>query len=264
MLRRYSAFFLLLLVTTTGCGVSSHMLTAEREVVAPKRPIVMRTFLSPTSRAAHRPTPDPRVPRLDLNDSPEVQRELSSYTSKHRPFITDGLSRGERYLGLIETVFLRHQVPLELAAVAHVESRFISTARSPSGAVGMWQFMNSSARHFGLQVGKRRDDRTDVGKSTEAAARYLKELYQKFDDWQLALAAYNGGPARVQKAIDRCGTKDVFALGPCGLRQETLRFVAKVIAIAFITRSPDLYGFESDLDPALLRLLKLRTERSLP
>jgi hypothetical protein len=128
-------------------------------------------------------------------------------------------------------VFRQEGVPLELLAVAEVESAFDPLALSPKGARGLWQFMPATAERFGLRVEGARDERTLPALSTRAAARYLRELYARFGDWRLALAAYNTGEGRIERAIRRGGTRDFVRLAALGLLpEETRRYVPAVLA----------------------------------
>jgi membrane-bound lytic murein transglycosylase D len=136
-------------------------------------------------------------------------------------------------------------VPSELVSVAAVESGLNTKAASPAGAKGMWQFMKSTARVYGLKVDRSRDDRTDFKRSTEAAAQHLRDLFIAFQDWHLALAAYNAGRGAINKLMNRTGEEDFWDLARGGhLPGETKRFVPKVIALSLIVNNPDQYGFE--------------------
>ncbi len=128
----------------------------------------------------------------------------------------------------VQESFQAEGVPLELLEVGWVESRFNPLALSPKGARGVWQLMPATARRYGLQVSAERDDRTDLRLSTRVAARHLAELYQKFGDWPLALAAYNAGPDRVDTAAARAGTQDFWKLRPW-LPAETQEYVPSVL-----------------------------------
>jgi hypothetical protein len=131
---------------------------------------------------------------------------------------------------VIENILSEEGVPRELIWVGLVESGYDRAARSPKNAVGMWQLIPETARRFGLVVG-RVDERIDTVKATRAAARYLRLLYETFGDWQLALAAYNAGEARVQSAIGRAGTRDFRALADGQyLPRETRAYVPAVMA----------------------------------
>ena len=131
----------------------------------------------------------------------------------------------------IEPILRSEGIPAELSAVVLVESGGLTTALSPKGARGIWQFMPDTARRYGLVVNESRDDRTDTEKSTRAAAHYLSDLYREFGDWPLALAAYNAGELAVRGAMDRSGFR---AFGPVSARgllpSETRNYVPAVAA----------------------------------
>ena len=156
-----------------------------------------------------------------------------------RALALDVAARAPRVLGLEVSRQARMPAPLgepevapaTLLSVARVESSFNPLAVSPKGARGMWQFMPATARHFGLRVDARYDDRLDPQRSTIAAARYLHFLHGLFGDWKLALAAYNAGENRVSRAIRNGGTRDFFELSRRRLLPlETRRYVPSVLA----------------------------------
>jgi soluble lytic murein transglycosylase-like protein len=121
-------------------------------------------------------------------------------------------------------------LPSGLTSVVAVESAFDPRALSPKGARGLWQLMPATARRYGLSVEPSSDERLDPAKSTRAAASYLKDLYAQFQDWPLALAAYNAGEDRVAKALSRTGARDFWTLRRRGaLPQETLKYVPAVL-----------------------------------
>lgn len=125
-------------------------------------------------------------------------------------------------------IFAEEGVPLQLLVVAEVESGFDPSALSVKGAGGLWQFMPDTARRYGLRVDKRMDERLHAARSTRAAARYLRDLYLLFGDWQLALAAYNAGEQRIAAAIDRAGSRDFKRFVEL-LPGETRRYVSAII-----------------------------------
>jgi membrane-bound lytic murein transglycosylase D len=131
---------------------------------------------------------------------------------------------------IIEPILREEHVPTDLSAIVLVESGGQPAALSRKGARGLWQFMPDTARRYGLIVNPERDERLDVGRSTHAAARYLRDLYGKFGDWQLTFAAYNAGEDLVQRAMERNRTKDFTLLSNGGsLPLETRRYVPAVI-----------------------------------
>jgi len=152
-----------------------------------------------------------------------------------RPVITEiilGLSAF--YFPLIEEVFDCNELPLELKYLAIIESALNPRARSRVGAVGLWQFMYGTAKGLNLEVNTLVDERRDVLKSTQAAARYLKQLYDVYKDWHLVIAAYNCGPGNVNKAIDRAGGKTDYWKIYFALPRETREFVPAYIATTYI------------------------------
>lgn len=184
-----------------------------------------------------------RYPSIEVPQRVDFLLYTADYLAKHRQTILKSLERREPYYPLLKRAFSERGLPLDLMNVALIESNYKPEAKSPSGAVGMWQFIASTARQYGLEVGWLRDDRTDVYKSTHAAARHLEDLYNKFDDWYLAIAAYNGGVTGVKRAIRRAGSRDFFEISRQGfLRKETRSYVKKVLAVTAILRNPEEFG----------------------
>jgi soluble lytic murein transglycosylase-like protein len=132
----------------------------------------------------------------------------------------------------IEPILREQGVPAELSAVVLVESGGLTTALSPKGARGVWQFMPDTGRRYGLVVNGPRDDRTDIEKSTRAAAHYLKDLYSQFGDWSLALAAYNAGELAVRAAMDRSGLREFDSISARSLLPAETRTYVPAVAAA--------------------------------
>lgn len=148
-----------------------------------------------------------------------------------------GLSVSEMRLDLlrpaVEPILRSHGVPIDLAGVILVESGGRTSALSPKGARGLWQLMPDTARRYGLRVDEIQDDRLDLSRATDAAARYLHDLYAQFGDWKLALAAYNTGEANVGNAIERAHIQDFDQLSNLRLLPlETRNYVPRVLAAA--------------------------------
>jgi hypothetical protein len=148
------------------------------------------------------------------------------------------IDRVNQLRSTLEPVLSSEGVPAELSAVVLVESGGIAAALSPKGARGVWQLMPDTARRYGLVIDGAHDDRTDVIKSTHAAARYLRDLYTKFGDWSLAMAAYNAGEDAVERALDRASSRDFNAIARAGmLPQETRNYVPAVLNAIGRTKS---------------------------
>jgi membrane-bound lytic murein transglycosylase D len=179
---------------------------------------------------------------------------IELFQGRLRGFIEDGLTRGGPYLGMIQDVFRAEGLPLDLAYVPLIESAFKPNALSRAKARGVWQFMRTTAKENGLRHDWYVDERSDPEKATRAAARYLKTLNSMFDgDWHLALASYNGGPGRVQRAMKRSGMDDFWQLSsrPKSLPRETREYVPMILAAIVIARNPAQYGFDVSPQPPL-------------
>ena len=175
-----------------------------------------------------------------------VLKYVELFQGRLRGFIQEGLDRGSDYLPMIQSVFRAEGLPLDLAYVPLIESAFKTNALSRASAKGVWQFMRPTALENGLKHDWYVDERSDPHKATRAAAKYLKTLGRMFDgDWHLALASYNGGPGRVQRAMKRYGRDDFWTLSanPRYLPRETREYVPMILAAVIIARNPSQYGF---------------------
>lgn len=150
------------------------------------------------------------LPSIRLNA--QAAGFVKTYLEKNDETLMKVKERSKPYFQIMDTVFYRYGLPLELKYLAVVESKLKTTAVSRAGASGPWQIMPSTARCLGLKVTARNDERNHTLKSTQAAARYLQSLYDQFDDWLLVIAAYNAGPAKVQKAIRLSGSRNFWRL----------------------------------------------------
>lgn len=145
---------------------------------------------------------------LPFNDV--VRNYMVAYSEKRGVTMQQAMALSDYYFPIFEECFRRYGLPLELKYLAVVESMLKPTAMSRAGALGLWQFMFRTARSYGLRIDSFVDERMDVEKATEAAARYLKNLYDMLGDWPLAISAYNCGSGNVNKAIRRAGGKRDF------------------------------------------------------
>jgi len=173
-----------------------------------------------------------------LND--RVKAALKYLQTHRSAVIAQAFWRARRYAGLMRAIFRENDLPEELVNLAFVESDVNPRATSRAKAAGIWQFVPSTARLYGMRTTTSLDERRDPEKSTRAAAEHLKSLYVRFQAWPLALAAYNAGEAAVQRALDRQKTRDFWQLR---LPKETKHFVPKFMAMTMISRDPNRYGF---------------------
>ena len=177
------------------------------------------------------------------------QRVLSYielFQGRLHDFIQEGLKRGSKYLPMIQGVFRAEGLPLDLAYIPLIESAFKPNALSRAKAKGVWQFMRGTGIENGLRQDRYVDERSDPEKATVAAAGYLSTLSKIFDgDWHLALASYNGGPGRVQRAMKRGRLNDFWKLSakPNLLPRETREYVPMILAAVVIARNPGAIRF---------------------
>jgi membrane-bound lytic murein transglycosylase D len=182
---------------------------------------------------------------IEIPLNKKVLSYVQLFTGRLQGYLEEGLSRGARYLPMIQDVFRAEGLPLDLAYVPLIESAFKPNALSRAKAKGIWQFMRGTGLENGLKHDWYIDERSDPEKATRAAARYLKTLHKMFDgDWHLALASYNGGPGRVQRAMRRSGRKDFWSLTATTryLPRETRDYVPLILAAVIVARNPAQYG----------------------
>jgi membrane-bound lytic murein transglycosylase D len=196
-----------------------------------------------------------KVVKADLeateHDVPIPQNErvlayVELFQGRLRDYIHESLTRGTKYLPMIQNVFRAEGLPLDLAYIPVIESGFKTNALSKASARGPWQFMKPTAADHGLRTDWYVDERSDPEKATIAAAKYLKTLYNMFDqDWHLVLAAYNGGLGRLQRAMKRSGQNDFWQLASSTryLPRETRDYVPLILAAIIVAKNPTQYGF---------------------
>ncbi len=260
-----SALLLLLLPLLGGCGSvvaggprGETTPTPLPELEGPERPYLS----TPASPSPALPEPDSsRVLPLDpILDSPwahepgmkeEVNRWIESFRTREAALFRQAMSRMGEYREVVEEGLRERRLPPSLAYLPIVESWYSPTAVSWVGAAGLWQFMPPTARGMGLQVDRLVDERRDPFRATPLALDFLQGLNARFHSWFLALAAYNGGPGRMERVLRRRGgepSDGLFFEIRRDLPRETRNFVPRFLAAATIARDPAAYGFE-DLEP---------------
>lgn len=182
----------------------------------------------------------------------EVKKWIDFFRTSGRPTFKRWLERSSRYFPLIQSELELNGLPRDLAYVVMIESGFTAHAMSHADAVGPWQFIQSTANRYGLKTYWWLDERRDLRKSTQAAIRYMRDLYREFESWYLVAASYNMGENGLRRNINKQKTHDYWKL--CerkALPQETCDYIPKLLATVLIAKAPSLYGFRdlSSLEP---------------
>jgi membrane-bound lytic murein transglycosylase D len=189
---------------------------------------------------------------LEINDA--VLSYINYFsTERGRRTLLAGLRRAGRYKPMISRILAEEGVPQELIYLAQAESGFLPRAVSHKSAVGMWQFIRARGREYGLNQTAYHDDRLDPEKATRSAARHLKDLYQRFGDWYLAIAGYNCGDGCVERAVQRTGYADFWEVrARRALPRETTNYVPIIVAMSIMHKNAKDYGLEDiEVDPPL-------------
>lgn len=174
-----------------------------------------------------------------------VEGWIDYFTGRGRPHMERYLSRSGRYLPSMKKILKNASMPEDLVYLALIESGFNLRAKSRAKAVGPWQFMKATGQRYGLRVDGWIDERRDPIRSTEAAAKYLKDLYLMFESWYLAASAYNAGEYKILRGIEQLKTNNYWNLCETNfLRRETKDYIPKLIAAAIIAKNAERYGFE--------------------
>jgi membrane-bound lytic murein transglycosylase D len=190
-------------------------------------------------------TIEPAKHHVPFEFNQKVAEWIQYFSQKDRERFQRYLDRGEPYREVIENILEENNVPADIYYLGLIESGFDFHAKSRASAVGVWQFIRSTGKLYGLGVDAYIDERKDPIRATEAAAKHLRDLYHEFQSWYLAMAAYNAGPGRIRQAIRRAGgTHDFWELvEKKKLPRETMEYVPKFLAARYIGEHPDLFAF---------------------
>lgn len=186
---------------------------------------------------------------LPITFNAQVRRWIDIFQTRYHERFRLWLSRSGRYIPMMRQILREHGLPDDLVYLAMIESGFSCHARSRAAAVGPWQFIAGTGRHYGLKINSWVDERKDPVKSTKAAARYLRDLYEEFGAWYLACAGYNAGEGKIRRAL-RYHKADNFwdiahpAKRRSYIKRETRNYIPKMIAAAIIAKDPASYGFK--------------------
>jgi len=185
---------------------------------------------------------------IPLVEEDRFNAYVNLFTNRYSTVFQKWLNRSNQYIYIVRDIFRREGVPDDLTYLPFTESGFNPSITSHAGACGMWQFMKGTGRMYGLDTDFWVDERRDFEKATRAAARHLKDLYNSLGDWYLALAAYNAGQGKINTAIKRYGTNDFYELSSrekTYLRPETKDYVPKFLALRYLARNYQEFGFET-------------------
>ncbi len=184
---------------------------------------------------------------FDFQYNESVRNSIIFFSYRRKGLIKAAMVRKEMYFPLFEKVLDKYQLPMELKYLAIVESALNAKAKSHAGAQGLWQFMPGTGRLYGLHRNSRVDDRLNIYKATEAACQHFCDLYSRYHDWNLVLAAYNAGPGNVNKAIRRAGgtTTDYWAIRQY-LPKETQNYVPSFIAVNYMMKYYNAHNIQDD------------------
>ena len=191
--------------------------------------------------------PEESIFGIPYSHNHKVERHMRFFHTAIRDRFEQWLDRLARYRPLVEGIFSEFDLPSDLVFLSLVESGFNPNAYSRARATGPWQFMKSTARLYGLRVDQYVDERRDPIKSTVAAARYLRDLYDLFGTWPLAMAAYNAGEGKVLRALQKARAESFWDIAQTRhIRRETKEYVPRFVAATIIAKNPDRYGFSSE------------------
>lgn len=205
---------------------------------------------------------------LDSFDIPIVFNEAVEYfikyfTTTKRKVFSNWLKRSEKYVPIMREILRENGLPEDLVYMAMIESGFNPRAYSPAKASGPWQFIYETGKRYGLRVDYWVDERRDPEKSTVAAARYLKDLFNQFGCWFLAAASYNVGEKRVEKVLEIHNTRDFWELAKYNtLPRETREYIPKLIAAAIIAKNPEQFGFQNISYDNPIQFLRVKVPRA--
>lgn len=243
----------LTLLLSVGCSVSCQAKN-DRNVAgmhhAAPKPAVETIIVREAVPEGHLNIENPVIPTevafagqtidLDRVDMYErLDRELTSMVYTHGNTLLL-IKRANKYFPILEPILKKNKVPVDLLYLACVESTLNQRALSPAKAAGLWQFMPSTAKQYGLEVNEWVDERYDIEKETEAACRYLLKAFNEYGNWESAAASYNGGTSRITTELEKQLADSAFDLY---LVDETSRYMFRILATKLIMENPSLYGF---------------------
>lgn len=248
-------FIPFLLVGLTGCESIRTRSEIARSQEQATDELVAQVEVKPENdiEAEDLPIPEIKQPtvkqqsekkRIPVVRNAAVEKWIKYFSIKDRERFQRFLNRGQKYRDVVENVLEENDLPAELYYLAMIESGYQLEAHSHAKAKGVWQFIPGTATRYGLRVDRYVDERKDPIRSTEAAAKYLRDLYNVFGSWPLAMSAYNAGEIRILRAVFRGKSRDFWKLSDSKvLPKETAEYVPKFLAVVLIGMNPTKYGF---------------------
>ncbi len=178
-----------------------------------------------------------------------VRKFVYIYLTTGRDYVKRSIENSDRYLGIIEDIIKENDFPMDISLLPLLESGFNPYAVSRSKAVGLWQFIRGTSVRFGLKTDRWIDERRDIEKSTHAAINHLKNLYTIFNNWELTLAAYNGGAVHVKRSMQKTGKSNFWELRKTdSLSKETNEYVARFAALLIIYKNQEVFNIHDELN----------------
>ncbi len=263
--RFQSSFFLLVILAACASRESGSL--AERDELEVETSEIIAgaefdaSFNEVQTDEAGIPSKRPLVlrSRIPLEMNAEVMKWIRYFAKKERDRFESYLVRGNQYKDLIQEILRKNELPEELYYLALIESGFVHHATSTANAVGYWQFVRPTGLQYGLRISPYVDERQDIVRATQAAAKYLKTLHKRFGDWHLAMAAYNAGQGRVSRAIRRSGITNYWELSRKGwIPRETRNYVPQFMAALIIGSFPERFNFEIPEPQGIPNILPVR------
>ena len=237
--------------------LGSAIALAALAVVAPSESVMALepTHHNSAESVSYSKVQNPKIPsslsfagkRIDLDPShmwERLDRELTAMAYTHGNTLL-GIKRANRYFPVLAPILKKNGIPDDMIYLAVIESTLNPRALSPAKAGGLWQFMPSTAKEYGLEVNDYVDERYDPVKATEAACRYLKNAYSKYGNWESVAASYNGGQARISNELSAQGVGSAYDLY---LADETMRYMFRLLAMKQIMEHPKEFGFRLTSD----------------
>jgi membrane-bound lytic murein transglycosylase D len=208
--------------------LSKLVLTEEEKTVTPDQQIAFEQAKSTID--------------FGFNSNTLIQQYINYYQGRGRATMETGLRRSGRYMTMAREIFRKEGVPEDIVWLGQIESTWKPNAYSWAAASGLWQFIPSTGARYGLRQTAWVDERNSFEKATHASAQYLKWLHNRYNNWELAIAAYNTGEGNIDRAISRAGAADFWRIYPY-IAQETRNYVPNILATILIAKNPEKYGF---------------------